>query len=59
MTDLSRLDRDHSRRRAAVAELRKVNQVFGTLKLNLPSNAPDDCKPLAHPYFWGAWICQG
>lgn len=25
----------------------------------IPVNAPDDFQPLAHPYFWGAWICQG
>jgi tetratricopeptide (TPR) repeat protein len=25
----------------------------------LSSIATDDVKPLADPYFWGAWICQG
>jgi hypothetical protein len=25
----------------------------------IPINAPDDFQPLLHPYFWGAWICQG
>jgi tetratricopeptide (TPR) repeat protein len=25
----------------------------------ISNNAPDDIKPLAHPHFWGAWICQG
>lgn len=25
----------------------------------LSSSATDDVKPLADPYFWGAWICQG
>jgi CHAT domain-containing protein len=25
----------------------------------IPTNAPDEFQPLAHPYFWGAWICQG
>jgi tetratricopeptide (TPR) repeat protein/CHAT domain-containing protein len=25
----------------------------------LNPTAPDDTKPLATPYFWGAWICQG
>ncbi len=28
-------------------------------ELNLGNNLEIDSKPLAHPYFWGAWICQG
>jgi CHAT domain-containing protein len=23
-----------------------------------PDYADDEC-PLAHPYYWGAWVCQG
>ena len=29
-------------------ELQKINE-----------NYPEDYTPFAHPYFWGAWICQG
>ena len=36
-----------------IAELQ--NEEIRALSLN----ASDDSKPLAHPYFWGAWICQG
>jgi hypothetical protein len=28
-------------------------------KLKLPSNAPDDFKPLAHPYFWVLGFAKG
>ncbi len=28
-------------------------------ELNLGNNLEIESKPLAHPYFWGAWICQG
>ncbi|MGD1698819.1 CHAT domain-containing protein, partial [Dapis sp. BLCC M229] len=28
-------------------------------ELNLGNNLEIDTKPLSHPYFWGAWICQG
>ncbi len=28
-------------------------------KLNLDDSHPAQMKPLEHPYYWGAWICQG
>ncbi len=28
-------------------------------ELQLGNNLKIESKPLAHPYFWGAWICQG
>ncbi len=28
-------------------------------ELDLGNNLKIDSQPLAHPYFWGAWVCQG
>jgi len=28
-------------------------------KLNLNDSHPAEMKPLEHPYYWGAWVCQG
>jgi tetratricopeptide (TPR) repeat protein len=27
--------------------------------LPISDDTPNDLQPLSHPYFWGAWICQG
>jgi len=27
--------------------------------LKISSNGPAQMKPLEHPYYWGAWVCQG
>ncbi len=43
-----------------VGELQKSKLGCDILdELNLGNNLEIDSKPLAHPYFWGAWICQG
>jgi CHAT domain-containing protein len=28
-------------------------------ELELDGKLPAGMKPLAHPYYWGAWVCQG
>jgi CHAT domain-containing protein len=33
-------------------------QEYGKLSRKVVANQPD-FTPLAHPYYWGAWICQG
>ncbi|MDT9339133.1 CHAT domain-containing protein, partial [Trichodesmium erythraeum 21-75] len=46
-------------RNITVGELQKSklgSDILG--ELNLGKNLKIESKPLAHPYFWGAWICQ-
>ena len=43
-----------------VGELQKSELGCDILEeLQLGNNLKIDSKPLAHPYFWGAWVCQG
>ena len=53
-------------RNITLGELRKTSigqeiiaELQDDLVRALSPTAPDDTKPLADPYFWGAWICQG
>ena len=46
-------------RNITVGELQKSKLGRDILEeLNLGKNLKIESKPLAHPYFWGAWICQ-
>ncbi|WP_366557766.1 CHAT domain-containing protein [Okeania sp. SIO1I7] len=43
-----------------VGELQKSKLGSDILaELKLGNNLKIDSQPLAHPYFWGAWVCQG
>ncbi|NEO53858.1 MAG: tetratricopeptide repeat protein [Okeania sp. SIO3B5] len=43
-----------------VGELQKSKLGCDILdELKLGNNLKIDSQPLAHPYFWGAWVCQG
>ena len=43
-----------------VGELQKSQLGSDILaELKLGNNLKIDSQPLAHPYFWGAWVCQG
>jgi len=43
-----------------VGELQKSKLGCDILaELKLGNNLKIDTQPLAHPYFWGAWVCQG
>ncbi len=45
---------------ATVGELRESELGMKVLKeLELGEEHPAQIKPLEHPYYWGAWVCQG
>ncbi|WP_199246527.1 tetratricopeptide repeat protein [[Phormidium] sp. ETS-05] len=49
-------------RNVTVAELRQLALGQEILAYLLPQNNPDcqeDDTPLSHPFYWGAWVCQG
>lgn len=49
-------------RNVTVAELRQLALGQEILAYLLPQNNPacqEDDTPLSHPFYWGAWVCQG
>jgi CHAT domain-containing protein len=46
----------------ALKKTRLGEEVIAELKegyMQISDDTPNDLQPLSHPYFWGAWICQG